>query len=451
MEQKQKRGLLSRLLLVQLVAVGALFVGVLGTAASAGTTISAGSASIVAGGTAVSTASVTRAAEDSNFNAFDITLQFDPAVASVATVEAAAGWSLMPAPRINNTAGTVQVIAVRFDECATNCPVFKVTWNGLAAGTSALTLGGNANESLAGMGQYITASFSAGSLTVTAPPTPSPTAATPSPTTPPSSTPSPSATPSPTASPTATPTPPETPAPGAPASVLAGSGGAASGSAFTTTAGVSLGASTAQPATFDLTLTFDPGVATVNRVTAGAGWSLAPQPSVDNATGTVHVSALRFEPCASYCPLFVVEWQAVASGSTLLTLQGSPNTILSANGVNQPANFKPGALTVSPAAAPQGPSAPATATPSATPAAGSETTEPPALPVTPGWNLVTWGGGEMTPQQALSASNPSSIEVIYVWDPESGKWRRYGPSLPSYLNDLKTVKSGDVIWLSAKN
>lgn len=71
--------------------------------------------------------------------------------------------------------------------------------------------------------------------------------------------------------------------------------------------------------------------------------------------------------------------------------------------------------------------------------------------MTPGWNLVTWGGGEMTPQQALSASNPSSIEVIYVWDPESGKWRRYGPSLPSYLNDLKTVKSGDVIWLSAKN
>ena len=57
----------------------------------------------------------------------------------------------------------------------------------------------------------------------------------------------------------------------------------------------------------------------------------------------------------------------------------------------------------------------------------------------------------MSPQQALSASDPGAIEVIYVWDAAAGKWRRYGPGLPGYLNDLKTLKSGDIIWLSAKN
>ena len=55
----------------------------------------------------------------------------------------------------------------------------------------------------------------------------------------------------------------------------------------------------------------------------------------------------------------------------------------------------------------------------------------------------------MSPQEALSSSNPTAIEVIYVWNAESGRWQRYGPNLPSYLNDLKTIKSGDVIWLSA--
>jgi hypothetical protein len=194
MEQRRKRGLLSQLLLVQFAAVAALFAGVLGTSASAGTNIAAGSATLQAGSQASTSAVVTRAAVDSNFNAYDVTLQFNPAVVSVASVQAASGWSLMPAPRINNAAGTVQVIAVRFDACATSCPLFSVTWNGLAAGTSPLTLGGSANESLAGAGAYITASFAPGSVTVTAPATPSPT-----PTNPPSSTPSATASPSATA------------------------------------------------------------------------------------------------------------------------------------------------------------------------------------------------------------------------------------------------------------
>ena len=49
MEQRRKRGLLSQLLLVQFAAVAALFAGVLGTSASAGTNIAAGSTTLQAG------------------------------------------------------------------------------------------------------------------------------------------------------------------------------------------------------------------------------------------------------------------------------------------------------------------------------------------------------------------------------------------------------------------
>lgn len=447
MEQRRKRGLLSQLLLVQFAAVAALFAGVLGTSASAGTNIAAGSTTLQAGSQAATSAVVTRAAADSNFNAYDITLQFNPAVVSVASVQAASGWSLMPAPRINNAAGTVQVIAVRFDTCATSCPLFSVTWNGLAAGTSPLTLGGSANESLAGAGAYITASFAPGSVTVTAPATPSST-----PTNPPSSTPSatasPSATatPSPTASPTATPSAPATPAPGAPAVIHGGGGGAASGSNFQTTTTVTLGngGSRTMPQSFDITLTFDPGVATIQGLTAGDGWAFAPQPVIDNAAGTVRASGLRFSDCAATCPLFTLAWQSVAKGVTQLRIAGEPGTVLGAYGVNLPAVYTPGTIVITPG---QGPKTPATTTPSA----GSNENDVPVMPHSPGWNLLTWGGEEMSPQQALSASDPGAIEVIYVWDAAAGKWRRYGPGLPGYLNDLKTLKSGDIIWLSAKN
>lgn len=445
MKQGDRRILLPRLLLIQLCAAAALFVGVLGTSASAGTNIAAGSASVVAGSQGTSTTVVTRAPADTSLNAYDIILQFDPARVSVVNVAPGSGWSLMPAPRINNVVGTVQVIAVRFDICPTTCPVFSITWQGVSPGTSALTLAGNANESLAGLGEYITSGFSAGSVTVTAPVTPSPTATPSAP-----ASPSPSPSPSATTSPTATPTTPATPAPGAPAVILGGGGGAASGATFTSTTGVNLGSggSRPMPHSFDITLKFDPGIATVTKLAAGDGWSFAPQPVIDNVAGTFHASALSFSDCASYCPLFQVEWKAVTPGPMQLTLQGDANLVLGSNGANQPAVYTPGTIVVLPAAS-QGTPGASQPTPGA--GNGNGNSNVPVLPTTAGWNLLTWGGESMTPQQALSASNPGNIEVIYVWDPATGKWRRYGPKLPGYLNDLTTVKRGDVIWLSARN
>jgi hypothetical protein len=143
--------------------------GTLPAGAAAGTVIRAGSTSMVDGQQGTSTTSVQLAASDASFNAFDITLKFDPTVATVASVTPAAGWSLMPAPRIDNTTGTVQVIAVRFDACGSPCSTFSITWNGVGAGTTSLTLAGSADTSLAQAGMYITGSFTAGSVTVSEP------------------------------------------------------------------------------------------------------------------------------------------------------------------------------------------------------------------------------------------------------------------------------------------
>ena len=104
------------------------------------------------------------------------------------------------------------------------------------------------------------------------------------------------------------------------------------------------------PHSFDITLKFDPGIATVTKLAAGDGWSFAPQPVIDNVAGTFHASALSFSDCASYCPLFQVEWKAVTPGPMQLTLQGDANLVLGSNGANQPAVYTPGTIVVLPAA-----------------------------------------------------------------------------------------------------
>ncbi|MGE3075104.1 MAG: hypothetical protein AB7N24_15220 [Dehalococcoidia bacterium] len=443
MNSRVRRNLFPRILFVQALVVLALALGVVDSLASAGTTISAGSASIQVNGQGSTTTTITRSANDAHLNAFDVSLSFDPSIVSVASVAPAAGWSLIPAPMIDNTAGSVRVVAVRFDQCGTTCPSFVVTWNGLAAGSSPLDLNGDPNQSLAGAGQYITSGFTAGSITVSAPPTPS---ATPSP----AASPTPSPASSPTASPTATATAPATPAPGAPAVILAGSGGAATGTTFSTTAAANLPAGAQKPDSFDLTLTFAPSIATIDAIEAGSGWSLAPQPTFDNVGGKLHVSALRFSDCSAYCPLFTVKWTAVAPGSGLLQIEGLPANVLGSTGVPIDATFTPGSVSVSAVAGPQAPTpSQPTATPSAAATPAPKSDDVPVLPFTPGWNLLTWGGEPMSPEKALSSSNPAAIEMIYVWNPETGRWQRYGPNLPAYLNDLKTINSGDVIWLSA--
>ena len=430
-----RRTLLPRVGLITLLAVAGLAFGLVTTGASAGTSIAAGSAAVQAGGQGTSTAVVNRAAADSAFNAYDITLQFNPAVATAASVAPAAGWSLMPAPKIDNAAGTVQVVAVRFDECGTNCPLFNITWNGVAPGATALTLAGSPNERLAGIGEYVSSGFTAGSVTVSAPSTPI--------------TPTATATATPV-TPTATPPAQGTPNSNAPSIIQIGHATFTVGETGTTNATVNVAPHVPGPDTFELQLTFDPAKAKIANIIPGEGWNFAPQPVIDNTTGSVRLSALRFDYCAAACQLFSIEWEGLTPGSSLVRLVGDADAVLGRDGAYIRGVHNPGSLAITPQAnsqdgAPE-PKPEKTPKPDKTPKANEKL---PVLPHNPGWNLVTWGGESMTPEEALAASNPGSIEVIYVWDAETGKWRRYGANLPGYLNDLKTVKPGDVIWLSA--
>ena len=429
------RASFGRSALAMVIGLAMVFVGAGGVSASAGTSISAGSASMSVGTTGTSTAVVTRAAIDAHFNAFDVTLAFDPAIVSVSNVEPAAGWSLMPAPRIDNGVGTVQVIAVRFDECAISCPIFQVEWEAIGAGSSPLSLAGNVNESLAGAGEYISATFTAGMVVVAGDSEPDP-----EPTTTPTQSPSPSptATSSPTASPTAAPATPVPPAPGGTAVIVGGSGGAPVGDTVTTGVSANIGAS-GPIDSYEIEVSFDPAIAEVASISAGPGWSFAPQPVIDNDAGRIRVSALRFSECAPSCLLFQITWNAVAPGTMKPSIVGSDDELLGRNGAYIPASYVEGVVTVAGAR----PLQPGNAGPQGT-------ADVPALPHSPGWNLLTWGGATLSPKDALAASDPETIEVIYVWDAKAERWRKYGPGLPSFVNDLQEINPGDVIWLNAR-
>jgi hypothetical protein len=42
------------------------------------------------------------------------------------------------------------------------------------------------------------------------------------------------------------------------------------------------------------------------------------------------------------------------------------------------------------------------------------------------------------------------VSIIYRWDAVSGKWQRYAPGVPSYVNTLKTLRHGEAYWVIAK-
>ncbi|MBA4180084.1 MAG: hypothetical protein C0506_05790 [Anaerolinea sp.] len=104
------------------------------------------------------------------------------------------------------------------------------------------------------------------------------------------------------------------------------------------------------------------------------------------------------------------------------------------------------------------PAGQATATPTRTtvPESGAPTkTSTPApeaavtLPLSPGSNLVAWPAADVEPARALGAS-ANKVSMVYEWDGASGTWKRYGPSLPGFLNNLLMLRQGGAYWVIAK-
>lgn len=92
----------------------------------------------------------------------------------------------------------------------------------------------------------------------------------------------------------------------------------------------------------------------------------------------------------------------------------------------------------------------ATRTPVAESGAPTKTPVPAAsLPLSAGANLVAWPEADMPPAEALGAAG-SNVAMVYEWDAASGTWKRYGPSLPGFLNNLLTLRKGASYWVIAK-
>ncbi len=120
---------------------------------------------------------------------------------------------------------------------------------------------------------------------------------------------------------------------------------------------------------------------------------------------------------------------------------------------SSPASTAP-AATPSPVVTPTSTTAPKqspAATPTLAATATPTATRPPAhtLPLSPGANLVSWPSGDVPPSEVLGTS-ANTISVIYAWDPANQAWRRYGPGLPAFLNNLTVLHQGQAYWVIAK-
>ncbi len=109
-----------------------------------------------------------------------------------------------------------------------------------------------------------------------------------------------------------------------------------------------------------------------------------------------------------------------------------------------------GGSTSTPTTAPTStPTPPATATAAATatpvPTAGPK----PSLPLSPGANLVTWPGADAPAAQALGGQ--PGVQAVYAWDPGTRTWQRYAPGLPSFVNNLVTLRQGQAYWFIASS
>ena len=61
-------------------------------------------------------------------------------------------------------------------------------------------------------------------------------------------------------------------------------------------------------------------------------------------------------------------------------------------------------------------------------------------------NLVTYSGPGQ-PVMAALASIRGAVVSVYAWDPASGRWAKYAPGLPAYVDSFTTLQPGRVYYL----
>ncbi|MCZ2110215.1 MAG: matrixin family metalloprotease [Dehalococcoidia bacterium] len=107
-----------------------------------------------------------------------------------------------------------------------------------------------------------------------------------------------------------------------------------------------------------------------------------------------------------------------------------------------------GGATSTPTQAPTNTPTQAPTSPPTVSATATRTPPAPSLPIAPGSNLLSWPGQALPPAVAL-AGQGANIRMVYYWDPATGTWQRFGPSLPSFLNNLPFMRPGSAYWFIA--
>jgi uncharacterized protein YkwD len=68
----------------------------------------------------------------------------------------------------------------------------------------------------------------------------------------------------------------------------------------------------------------------------------------------------------------------------------------------------------------------------------------------PGANLIAWGGTDSAPWQGLKEAS-EAVTMVYKFDPNTGGWLKYGPTMPGYVNNLTVLKQGEAYWVIVKS
>lgn len=184
MNQRQRRGVSLATLLATLTGVSLILMTlVLGAGAQGTTQMNAqgGTIASVGGTTTTSVVATIDAADSGTLDAYDVTIKFDQTIVNVQSVQLPGLWNGIPAaPTWNNTLGTVRVRGLFLvgepgdPTCVSPCTMFTITWVGMAAGSSPLT-DQSSGIVLASAGTQMTYTYTGGNVTVSGPPTNTPT------------------------------------------------------------------------------------------------------------------------------------------------------------------------------------------------------------------------------------------------------------------------------------
>ena len=68
------------------------------------------------------------------------------------------------------------------------------------------------------------------------------------------------------------------------------------------------------------------------------------------------------------------------------------------------------------------------------------------LPLQDGWNAATWLGPSTRITAAIASIARQAVRV-HAWDSEAQRWLGFSPEVPSALNTLRQLRTGDVVWI----